>query len=336
MISRDWSALRITIILYLVALFIPINAYFFYSFVDNSSRDAEVVSKQGSIGALIERITVLGNAAEQASLIVKVDKAMVEIKPWFSEEDQAKFNIRAESLEAQYQNLETAWRQFETLLKSSETDREVLFRQSDVCWQRSQALLFVSSKIAKLKQSTMINMIYFSLAMSMLIILAAIYFVRVYIYLQEKKHAIYDLETKLFNRRYFDVELEKSCAYAKRNKRDLTVLCFTIKNTEQITDANKRAYLFKTVGGVFHTTVRQSDTAARHNGVTFMLILPETDGRNAEVLADRLLKNLANTESISGYPFEHRTIVFDYNKMQCDEFVSEIREMGNALLAANR
>ncbi|WP_345986119.1 GGDEF domain-containing protein [Sulfurimonas sp. HSL-1656] len=314
---KEWSALRVTFILYFAILIIPVNIFFFYSLVESSKEDTDVVRQIGEIGSTIQRLALLDAYDENVALVNRVDEAMDEIKPWFSRQEQIEYNIRARTPAEQFEGLVGCWHQFKRSLEGH-AEHMTTMQHAAACWDKSQSLLFVTGKISDLKKNTTINMIYFSLTLSMLMLVALVYLVRVYIHLQEKKHAVYDLETKLFNRQYFDAELKKFCAESLRHTHSLSVLCFRIENFALQEKNRDKQHLSTKVGGIFNANVRESDTAARCTLDAFALILPETDQEGAGILRSRLEEKLASED------LNFQTMLFTNDEKECSIFEAEI------------
>jgi diguanylate cyclase (GGDEF)-like protein len=131
--------------------------------------------------------------------------------------------------------------------------------------------------------------------MAMILALLMIYLVRAYIRQQMKKHAIYDHETKLFNKKYFCAELKTSCARAVRNNAPLSLLTISIddfgKESKQY-GQKLQAYILKTFGGLITSVIRESDVACRYDENHFSILLPDTSEDNALVLEKRVRETL--------------------------------------------
>lgn len=106
--------------------------------------------------------------------------------------------------------------------------------------------------------------------------------------------------TGLFNRAYIRQRLEQELYRAKRYSHDLSLLMIDLDNFKRLNDRYGHAagdHLLRYFSQLLIETVRPSDIAARYGGEEFLVILPETDKREAGDLAERLRKR------ISLYPF---------------------------------
>lgn len=114
--------------------------------------------------------------------------------------------------------------------------------------------------------------------------------------------AIRDYLTGCFNRRHFYTLAEPEFARAIRHDTPLSLLLFDLDNFKQVNDAHGHAcgdaVLCETVG-VIQARLRISDVLARIGGEEFVVLLPETDAEQAQLLAERLRQAMAS------HPFEH-------------------------------
>lgn len=97
--------------------------------------------------------------------------------------------------------------------------------------------------------------------------------------------------TGLHNRRSFEERVEVECKRALRYSRPLTVLLGDIDHFKQVDDRYGHAQgdiVLKRVSQTLIDTCRTNDTIARYGGEEFVILLPETDPDEAQVVADRL------------------------------------------------
>lgn len=120
-----------------------------------------------------------------------------------------------------------------------------------------------------------------------------------------------DVLTGLRNRRYFmgdpkvnDVgELEQEFAEAIRFNHDLTLLMVDIDSFKQINDTygHKMGDEFLVeLAKALKKTFRQADILVRYGGEEFCVLLPETNTKNMEVLAERLHTSFNQIQRESG------------------------------------
>jgi len=112
--------------------------------------------------------------------------------------------------------------------------------------------------------------------------------------------AIRDGLTGLFNRRYAEKRLDKEFDQATRLARELSVLFIDLDHFKFFNDTHGHQAgdeILQILAEIMTQAVRQSDTLARWGGEEFIVICPETNQRDACMLAERIRK------SVAGHPF---------------------------------
>jgi diguanylate cyclase (GGDEF)-like protein len=101
-----------------------------------------------------------------------------------------------------------------------------------------------------------------------------------------------DALTGLYNRRTFDSELKKELLRASRAQSSLSLLIVDIDHFKQVNDqlGHKKGdeYLSKVAQTLKTICLRQTDMVSRYGGEEFALLLPGTDKKGLEVLAQNL------------------------------------------------
>jgi len=107
--------------------------------------------------------------------------------------------------------------------------------------------------------------------------------------------ATIDSLTGLYNRRYILNDLDNQIKLAKRYQRHFSLILFDIDDFKIINDTfghrSGDEYL-KLVTAKIHKGLREQDKPGRVGGEEFLVILPETDAEGAEILANRIRKNI--------------------------------------------
>ena len=100
-----------------------------------------------------------------------------------------------------------------------------------------------------------------------------------------------DPMTKLYNRRYFTNASAHIFDLAKRDKRALSMIMLDIDNFKLVNDT----YGHKTgddvivnLANILHTQQRKSDIICRFGGEEFLILLPNTTSKNAEIIAEKI------------------------------------------------
>lgn len=125
--------------------------------------------------------------------------------------------------------------------------------------------------------------------------------------MQEKLElqATTDYLTELYNRRYFTSRLEEEVSRVKRNQNTTTALIiFDLDKFKQINDTLGHLmgdFVLKEFADILKRNLRKTDIAGRVGGEEFAMILPNTNLKNAAILANRIREEVSNqTTKIDG------------------------------------
>ncbi|MDD5084664.1 MAG: diguanylate cyclase [Candidatus Omnitrophica bacterium] len=108
--------------------------------------------------------------------------------------------------------------------------------------------------------------------------------------------AIRDGLTGVFNHRHFQEHLELEFARAKRYHLQLSCMMLDLDFFKAINDKYSHQFgdeVLKELAQILQDSVRQVDFLARYGGEEFVVLLPETGYTGASVLAERILRNVA-------------------------------------------
>ncbi|MBI3584263.1 MAG: diguanylate cyclase [Nitrospinae bacterium] len=108
---------------------------------------------------------------------------------------------------------------------------------------------------------------------------------------ETKTLAITDGMTGLYNHRYFLERINEEFERTKRYKRSISIIMIDVDHFKKYNDTHghpKGDEILKGVAKILKDTVRKSDTAARYGGEEFVIILPETGGEEALLVAEKL------------------------------------------------
>jgi diguanylate cyclase (GGDEF)-like protein len=100
-----------------------------------------------------------------------------------------------------------------------------------------------------------------------------------------------DFLTGMNNRRSFYDLCETPFRLARRHGQDLAVILFDIDRFKEINDAHGHAVgdeVIRSLARIVASTGRESDIAGRVGGEEFAILLPQTNARDAQELAERL------------------------------------------------
>lgn len=111
--------------------------------------------------------------------------------------------------------------------------------------------------------------------------------------------SITDELTSLYNRRYFNKLVSEEFYRAERYKRNVSCLMLDIDHFKKINDTYGHEggdYILKEISKILTGSLRQSDKTCRFGGEEFVVFLPETNGREAELAAENLRKEIEKSE----------------------------------------
>jgi len=113
-----------------------------------------------------------------------------------------------------------------------------------------------------------------------------------------KRLALTDSLTGLFNRRYFEIFMDKHIAIASRNDQFLSLVMFDIDNFKSLNDAyghDSGDLILKNISKTLNENIRSSDIGVRYGGEEFAVILPSTDKMSAFDVAEKIRNAIGET-----------------------------------------
>jgi diguanylate cyclase (GGDEF)-like protein len=120
---------------------------------------------------------------------------------------------------------------------------------------------------------------------------------------QEPASAKRDQLTRVYNRRYFDERLEMEIERARRYGRRVSCVMVDIDEFRNVNATHGHQAgdgVLKVLADVMLSSTRSSDIVARYGGEEFAVILPESAGKEAAVLAERLRRAFENCGTCLG------------------------------------
>ncbi len=106
-----------------------------------------------------------------------------------------------------------------------------------------------------------------------------------------EKQSQTDVLTKIFNRRFFNMQLAKEAARSTRHRTPLSVLMFDIDHFKAINDEHGHLIgdkVLQEISALVQDNIRQSDFLARWGGEEFALLTPGVGLKNAGKFAEKL------------------------------------------------
>ena len=113
---------------------------------------------------------------------------------------------------------------------------------------------------------------------------------------QLQKMALTDPLTKLGNRATFDMSIKQAAACTQRSGSPYSLLMIDLDHFKNFNDNYGHQTgdaVLRSVADAIKQSSRNADICCRYGGEEFAVILPDTRANNAEVLADRIHRNVA-------------------------------------------
>ena len=126
-----------------------------------------------------------------------------------------------------------------------------------------------------------------------------------HLFAQLQVQALSDGLTGCYNRRAFEMQLERDLHLATRMRQPLSLIMLDADNFKKINDLSGHDTgdsALQIMAESLRAELRAVDSAARFGGDEFAVILPQADLEGAMIVAERLRKRMAETE-IPGYGF---------------------------------
>ena len=112
-----------------------------------------------------------------------------------------------------------------------------------------------------------------------------------------KEMAVRDGLTGILNRKGFQDFIQKEFHSAKRYHRPLSIIMIDVDNFKRINDSLGHLagdFVLRELAGCLMGSVRQADIVSRFGGDEFVILLPNTDIKQAEMLLKRVLSDVRN------------------------------------------
>jgi diguanylate cyclase (GGDEF)-like protein len=149
--------------------------------------------------------------------------------------------------------------------------------------------------------------------------------------------SVTDALTGLLNRRYIEARLTEEI---RRSNRHGFPMSFMLLDVDEFKSYNDRFghpagdEALKLVGQILKETVRGADVAARYGGEEFAVLLPQTTGDEAEVIAERVRQRIEQAT------FQNRRVTVSIGIGTCSASINSMRALidaaDKALYAAKR
>jgi diguanylate cyclase (GGDEF)-like protein len=314
--QKDWPAFRITFLLYAIVVLIPVNYYFASRSFQSMENDANIIHQLGVLNGNMQRLVKLAHDEQRDDLVANIDSTFSELDERFIHNSLNREYVEMFRAEEGYTLLYGCWDSLKSEMQSSQ-ERSLLVKRSEQCWDIASDLTLTAEKMAEYKSEKMLNTLFLTLVLTMLAVVALIYFVRIYMKIQINRQAIRDTLTGLFNRKYFMEAIEKAQQMSYRHESTLSLLYLDIDHFRKINEElGKKSgdRLLAAAADLFNGFFRQSDTVCRLEGDDFVVIVPDAGLESATQLAERLIAEIQKHDFMLKMPVTVSVGVAQYHK----------------------
>jgi len=125
--------------------------------------------------------------------------------------------------------------------------------------------------------------------------------------------SVTDRLTELYNHGHFHQRLEEEFGRAERFDHTLALIMLDIDNFKNFNDTYghpRGDRVLQTVSTAIRNNLREMDIAARYGGEEFVVLLPETDAEGALAVAERIRREVEDTQFVvgEGIPPVHQSV----------------------------
>lgn len=291
--KKDWSAIKVTSLLYFIALLIPISYYFVKDSFYSMKNDPQTIRHLVFISAEVPTLYLDNSLDKKIEAVENIRQSLNIIESGFINFQPNKEFISLFGADKMFALVTKAHNKLSESLQSDVETKSAIEKMS----VEIDAFSKTVEEINSYKIETVLNVLYISIASTMIAIVVLVFALRAYIHIQFFRHSIYDHVTGLYNKKYFDNHLLNSQELAIRHSRDLSLLILSIDNYDELSSSLKKSdfekYL-KEFSTIFSHFFRHSDTVCRIENDSFASILPDASFENAQRLSLRLQRELAS------------------------------------------
>jgi len=283
MIKEIWKSYRITWLLYAAILVLPLAFSLSIGQLRTFETDTQAIRLLGQTGGDMLSYTVTTDPRKEARYRTLIPRELHKLSLWFQGLNQSRYYIGPHTPAKDFSLLQKCW----TQLEKSRSPKQGL-----ACRERARSLAFSVERMIALELDHLRNILYLTLAGSIIFLLLMIFFIRAYIQHQLLKHAVTDVETGLFNRKYCEVSLHKHCARAQRLGHALSLLDIHVEGIDPKWKKEEKRRFMMQLGKTLHELFRASDTLCRYDENGFVAIMPDTPPEGARIVESRVREKL--------------------------------------------
>jgi diguanylate cyclase (GGDEF)-like protein len=283
--KREWKSFKITLLLYLAILLLPLSIFFNYSNYKDLRGTAYAINKVMKIPEGLLLINSTSKNSNTNRELIKINSQIEKVEEWIEKHKTDDDYVGGRSLTTLYSSVYDCWSK---LYMHKETTTAL----QPNCLKLTHSLIFALERMYILKQKHFEHMLFISGTLLMGLLFLTIFFIRLFLYHQAKKHAIFDFETKLYNRQFLEEIYQSLCAKVKRYQKVFSVTTINIAEIQQQTDSKTKEQMLHKIGKILWDLTRDTDIASRIQEDEFILLMPETRMSQAEIVIGRIKQAL--------------------------------------------
>jgi diguanylate cyclase (GGDEF)-like protein len=125
---------------------------------------------------------------------------------------------------------------------------------------------------------------------------------KIQLYEEARQLSLTDVLSGVGNRRLMELMIEKSLALAARGNLALAVIMLDIDDFKRFNDTQGHSAgdaVIRQLGKIINSSIRTGDIAARYGGEEFLLLLPDSNLKRSQALAERLRNQIEHQTPVT-------------------------------------
>ncbi len=313
MIKKDWSIVRITVLLYFIVVLLPVNYFLAAQSFQSVQNDAKTMNQLVIISYDLQRLASANDSDRKEALLKEIDRSLQSVKETFIQYPPNEEYVALFQANEVFIDLDNAYKKLVIAINGSDSIDVIV----NHAFKQVSNFSKVGQEMASYKNEVILDKLFLSLAFTMLSIIALVFFIRLYMKLQLQKHAVHDHLTGLYNKKYFEHALNNAILLETRQENPLSLITLSIGNYDKLkTSLDKKSFEKSLVefSELFNHFFRRSDTVCRMEPDYFASIIPDASTQNVQKLSARLQEELESKYSNSSIKIEIQVGSATYDK----------------------
>ena len=319
---------RLIFILAFIILLSPVNGYIIYKQYQGIENNALSVNNFGFLRGSIQRYEKLKLYSEHTGRERVIEEIFDKLEKEFVVPNIGNPFLIEKHFFQDFQELRDSW---ETLLYLNKNRLQI----SEKCWKISNRLTYSVQEFSEIKERDFLTALLTLILVNTFLLFIAIYIVLKLVKGELEHSAVVDPLTELYNRRFLLEQLEYLSSSYKRHKKIFSILLIDVDHFKMVNDEFGHQVgdeVLKKIAGLLKKLLRTSDMAFRYGGEEFVVIVPETVGMSAEILANRFREMISEGYLIHNKKVTVSVGVAEY--VEGESIVEMLKRCDNALYEA--